>query len=274
MTKQLLKSVAAAAAVMVAGACAAAPANTAPQVVEVAASDFAFQAPDTVAPGLTTFRLTSHGKEMHHLQVVRLGEGHTAKELVDVLAATKAFPAWATLLGGSQVPGPGSHTDATATLAAGNYAILCMIPSPDGVPHVMKGMWRDLVVAGEETPALEPTADVRVVLKDYAFEITPEITAGRHTLKVEVDAPQAHEIVLARLNPGRTAMELAQWAEKQDGPPPAAIVGGVSGLQPGQHNYITADFQPGEYALVCFWPDHKDGLPHVAHGMVKQITVR
>jgi plastocyanin len=270
-----LKTMAAAAALMMAAAaCAAAPANTTPQVVEVRASDFAFQAPDTVAPGLTTFRLASTGKEMHHVQVVRLENGHTAKELVDVLAATKTFPAWATLQGGAQVPAPGTHMEATATLEPGSYALLCMIPSPDGVPHVMKGMWRDVVVAGETRQALTPRADVRVVLKDYAFEMTPEISAGRRTLRVEVDAPQAHEVVIARLAPGRTAMELAQWAEKQEGPPPAQIVGGVSGLQPGQHNFITADFTPGEYALVCFWPDHRDGLPHVAHGMVKQITVR
>jgi len=24
---------------------------------------------------------------------------------------------------------------------------------------------------------------------------------------------------------------------------------------------------------LCFWPDAKDGKPHLVHGMVKQITV-
>ena len=37
--------------------------------------------------------------------------------------------------------------------------------------------------------------------------------------------------------------------------------------------FITADFQPGRYALLCFIPDAKDGKPHFVHGMAKEITV-
>jgi len=36
---------------------------------------------------------------------------------------------------------------------------------------------------------------------------------------------------------------------------------------------FTADFAPGNYALVCFIPDSKDGKPHYAHGMTKQFNV-
>jgi hypothetical protein len=37
--------------------------------------------------------------------------------------------------------------------------------------------------------------------------------------------------------------------------------------------FITADFTPGEYALICFLPDAKDGKPHFAHGMIQQIHI-
>ena len=37
--------------------------------------------------------------------------------------------------------------------------------------------------------------------------------------------------------------------------------------------FTTVDLEPGEYALICFIPDDKDGKPHVAHGMISQITV-
>jgi hypothetical protein len=33
------------------------------------------------------------------------------------------------------------------------------------------------------------------------------------------------------------------------------------------------DFTPGDYGMVCFAPDLKDGKPHFVHGMVQQITV-
>ena len=37
--------------------------------------------------------------------------------------------------------------------------------------------------------------------------------------------------------------------------------------------YFTADLTPGNYALLCFVPDAKDGKPHLEHGMVKQFKI-
>ena len=48
---------------------------------------------------------------------------------------------------------------------------------------------------------------------------------------------------------------------------------GTTDLDRGEVNIVTADFEPGEYALLCFVPDVKDGKPHTEHGMIRQITV-
>src|ERR1041385_8247921 len=48
-----------------AGEQAAAAEPAAPRVVHVVANDFAFEAPDTVAGGLTTIHMMNHGKELH-----------------------------------------------------------------------------------------------------------------------------------------------------------------------------------------------------------------
>ena len=45
-------------------------------------------------------------------------------------------------------------------------------------------------------------------------------------------------------------------------------------LQTGRVNYVQANFTRGDYTLLCFVPDAGDGRPHVAHGMVHQITAR
>jgi hypothetical protein len=47
----------------------------------------------------------------------------------------------------------------------------------------------------------------------------------------------------------------------------------VAFIVPGRHAILDVDLAPGEYALVCFVPDAKDGKPHFMHGMATQIKV-
>lgn len=246
----------------------------APTLVSITSSDFAFAAPATVPAGLTTVRLVNEGKEMHHAQLVRLDDGHTVEELMAAAGQHGPLPAWARFVGGPNVPGPGGYSEATMELEAGNYALLCFIPSPDGVPHLMKGMVKPLTVVPAQSGAVAPQADVRMTLRDYAYEITPELTAGRHVLRVENAAEQPHEVIIMRLAPGKTLHDVLGWLERMDGPPPAMPVSGTSLLSTGAVNHVTADFEPGEYVLLCMVPDAKDGKPHVAHGMARQLTVR
>lgn len=246
----------------------------APTLVSVTTTDYAFAAPATIPAGLTTIRLVNQGKEMHHVQVVRLDDGHTMEELMQAAGAHGPIPGWVHFVGGPNVPGPGSFTEATMDLKPGSYALVCFIPSPDGVPHLMKGMVKPLTVQPAESRAEAPVADVRMTLRDYAFEITPEIAAGRRTIRVENAAAQPHEVAVMRLAPGKTAQDVMAWMQTQAGPPPMTLMGGTSLLSTGEANTITAEFEPGEYALFCFVPDAKDGKPHIAHGMVRQLTVR
>jgi hypothetical protein len=163
----------------------------------------------------------------------------------------------------------------TVELASGRYAMLCLIPSfYDRVGHYRKGMMRPLVVLDSKAPARRaPVADGRIVLSDYSFAITPALTAGRHTFRVENVSSQSHEIVIQRLNPGTTMDDLWAWTQRLDGPPPAEPNGGTTEIAPGGMNLMTATFEPGTYVLVCFARDAKDGRSHLAHGMVRKLEV-
>jgi hypothetical protein len=250
-----------------------APAARPASVVTIVATDFAFDAPASIPAGPTTLRLVNRGPELHHVQLVRIEEGHTFEELAKINPEAGPPPAWIRFVGGPNAPVPGAESQATLNLEPGNYAILCFIPSPDGVLHMMKGMARPLTVTPPAVASTPSAPHARITLRDYSYELTGEITAGRRTIRVDNQAAQPHELIVVRLAPGKTAQEMVSWLLKMEGPPPGAPQGGTSLLARGVSNDATIDFQPGEYALLCMVPDAHDGKPHVMHGMVSQITV-
>jgi hypothetical protein len=249
------------------------PAAASGNEVTVTAHDFAFDAPAEIPAGLTTFHLVNKGPSLHHLQLIRLENGKTGDDYVAALKAGGPPPAWATLAGGPNPPEPGSTTTATVALQPGDYAIVCFVPAADGMPHLMKGMVRPLKVVGPAREGAEPAADVVVKLVDFDFQLSAPLAAGRQTIRVENAGSQAHEIALVRLHAGKTPEDFAAWGEKPEGPPPGAVYGGMSGIMPGAHGFATLDLPAGDYLLICFFPDAKDGKPHFAHGMVKLVKV-
>lgn len=250
----------------------------APRVVVVRATEFRFEAPDSVPAGTLTFRLENRGIEVHHLWIVRLARGRTPADftkMMDSWGTGPKMPDWAIDVGGPNNVAPGMSADATMTLEPGTYMLLCYVPSADGTPHAVKGMLKPIVLTAKgATRPREPKADVSITLGDYGFAVSPAITAGRHTIRFEDKAPQTHEAILARLLPGRTLQEALAWFNSgQLGQTPVVTMGGASGLANGRRMYMTADFQPGSYVLLCVMPDATDGRPHSDHGMVAQFTV-
>jgi hypothetical protein len=257
----------------------AAAASAAPNVVTITAMDFAFQAPDTIPAGLTEIRLVNQGPNLHHAQLVRLDQGKTYEDLMNAfktLKPTDPPPAFMIPAGGPNPPNPSETAVIIEDLQPGNYALLCFVDIPDHVPHVMKGMSKAITVvaaaAGAAT-ATPPTADVTMQLVDYDFTTTPALTAGRHVIRIENTAQQPHEVFIAKLDSGKTIADVQKWMEKMQGVPPAHAMGGVAFIAPGSHVFMPVDLPAGNYMLICFVPDAKDGKPHFMHGMAKEIKV-
>jgi uncharacterized cupredoxin-like copper-binding protein len=249
---------------------------TGPQVVTIVATDYAFTAPDTIPAGLTAFKMLNQGRELHQAVVVGAAD-KSWEELQAAMTAPGPFAPWLKFPGGPGVVAGGDSSNATATLAPGNYFIACFIAGPDGVMHVMKGMVRRLVVAPSVLTAsapAEPQADVVVTLSDYAFKVSTPLTAGTHTIRVENAGPQLHELTVERLVPGKTMADVQRWiGAGGKGEPPTRSVGGFEGPDVGTVGWFTITLAPGKYLLICYVPDAHDGKPHVAHGMVQEITI-
>jgi plastocyanin len=254
----------------------ASPAAAAPATVNITAKDFAFEAPASIPAGVTTMRLVNQGTQLHHAQLIKLEDGKSLVDLAQALKNPGSPPSWVKLVGGPNAVPPGREANATAVLVPGRYAYLCLIFGADMVVHAAKGMMHQFEVTGDSsvTAAEQPAPTATIKLNDYGFEPSTALAAGRHTIRVENAGPQPHELALLKLAPGKTVEDFAHWAEGgMKGPPPAEPIGGVVGLDKGGSSTFTADLTAGNYGLICFVPDAKDGKPHLAHGMMKTIMV-
>jgi len=252
-----------------------------PPVVTVIATDFAFEASDTITAGFTTFRLVNNGDHLHMAQLIKLEGGRTLDDFL--VAYNEAFrtkgprPQWATRLGGPGGTDPHGSSSTTQFLQEGHYAWICLMNIPDGIPHVVKaGMAKPFVVRARDrdaAPGVAPTPSVVIRLVDYAFEISTPLTAGRHIIRVENTGTEPHEVALVKLATGKTMPDFESWMRNPQDLPPTNSVGGVSSFAANTDpTYFEIELTPGDYVLLCF-VTAPDGLPHVAHGMIQHIRI-
>ncbi len=79
-----------------------APITAAPRIVTVTARDHAFEAPDSIASGVVTFRLNDLGPTQHHLIVFRLDDSVSLGEFYDRMRAGVVTPSGIAALGGPE----------------------------------------------------------------------------------------------------------------------------------------------------------------------------
>jgi uncharacterized cupredoxin-like copper-binding protein len=251
--------------------------------VSIGAADYSFALPDSIPGGLTQIQFTNTGKEAHHAQFARLNDGVTVQQFQAALPqGPSAVIPLVTFTGGPAPVGPGGQSEAVVELTAGQYLLLCFVPSPDGVPHVAKGMVKPLAVTAAPAkqpgkPAVKGTVD----LQDFAFGALPgNVSAGKTALAVVNKGKEIHEMVLLKPK-GIPAAQLLQvlsappGSAPPPGPPPFEWAGGYQAIMPGATGWATLDLSPGEYALVCFVPSPANqGKPHLALGMFLPFTVR
>ena len=257
-------------------ASAPAPTAPAPRIIKVQAHDYAFAAPETIQAGLVTIQLENHGQEPHHGQLARLNDGVTMERFLGALQNESEVAALAliSLEGGPAAVAPHGTSEVTVDLKDGNYAFMCFIPSPDGVPHLAKGMIKPLQVTAPPAVAAAPVAEGTLVMKDFTFELPDSLPAGKHTYRVVNEGPQPHELAIVKLAPGKTVEDVKQFFLAPAGPPPHEEVGGINAFDLNGAGYMTLDLQPGSYAAICLVPEAHTGRPHVHFGMVKGFNVR
>ena len=261
------------------------PARTVPaerplpgHVVDVAAGEFFFQAPDTIPAGLTTFRLRQVGlvheraqrsaaardsggldrgdqtRGFHMLWLVRLDSGRTMADFHRAEQAREPTP-WARILGGPGFAMPPETSNATLDLAPGDYVLACFVGSAreDRTRyHLLNGMVRALTVRPAPGPGARapvPDAIVRIAA-DGAVRLSAPLTAGRRVIRVENAGTERYEFVVRRILPGHATADALAWRRRDGaGPAPFEPLGGLSDVPGGASLITTLTLAPGDHFL-------------------------
>lgn len=268
-------------------------------IIEVIARDYAFEAPDEIPSGWTTFVLRNEGREEHFLLLSLLPEGKTLedykadisapfdsvwRELQRGLGKAEAgamlgqlLPEWwgsVQQMGGPGFVAAGGVAQTTVNLQPGTYVLECYVKSPDGVFHAMIGMVRELTVTAEATGAAEPVADLEFTLSNFEMARQGEVTAGEHTVAVHIqEHPQyslGNDLHLVRLGPDTQLADVVSWMDwmELDGlraPAPAEFIGGAHEVPVGHTTYFTVELTPGRYAWIA--------ESTAAQGMVSEFII-
>jgi uncharacterized cupredoxin-like copper-binding protein len=258
----------------------AAPSGTAADdggALEVTASDFAFTAErSAIAAGPTRIRLTNEGRSPHQVQIGRLRGPMTPDDFIELFEevgdrATVDALDW---VGGVNAIDPGETGEAWVDLSPGEYLMVCYVPEDDGTSHVMKGMVGSLHVTDgrRDRGVVEPDERTEsVVLRDYEIVI-PAGFRGRGEVTFRNEGPDPHEVVLLRLEDGRTLADAAAYQADPTVPRPFTFAGGVGSVAPGTRAVATLDLRPGDYIATCLVPS-SDGVPHIDLGMLTTFTI-
>ena len=256
--------------------------NAAPRVVQVLATDYAFQVPASLPAGPTTFRFSNKSNHKHELNIFLLRPGVTVTQVLELQRAGKSTkdlveaPLGVLFVSKKEPNAPATLT--TNLLPGRQYGVICILrDSAKATRHFDLGMYSTITV--ENKPAASQSlsrADV-VVGMDYAFNYPRTVSPGKHSFSFRNSGKQRHEMSITLLKPGVTLAKIIE-VDKVDGDIDPFIESGMGLLwaRGGGESLARLEFEmlPGrEYMIDCGFQDDDKSPPHYKLGMYGSIRV-
>ncbi|HEX6532221.1 MAG TPA: hypothetical protein VF019_06310, partial [Nitrospira sp.] len=118
-------------------------------------------------------------------------------------------------------------------------------------------------------------AEVVFVAHDYGFSGPDRLPAGLTTVRIVNQGQDLHHVQFLKLLQGKSAADFRAAIAADPSRLPAWVqyAGGPNAHLPGSLASATVNLTEGDYVLMCWIPD-KNGVPHVALGMQKALSVR
>lgn len=278
------------------------PAAAQPTTLSITTSDlgegrFNTEAPGSIKGGLVKVAFKNAGMMPHEAQLLRVDEGHTVAEAVEIIdSEDDKTPEWIHGAGGVGLTPPGQQGTAFINLPAGNYGVISLGGGgpEEGPSPATRGALAEFEVT-EGQPGELPQTSASIVAEDdgehgeagkgedageheHGFETTG-LKAGRNMVLFDNGSDELHHAVMAPILGDTTLEEVEEAFASEgppEGPPPVDFENAViTSVLDGKTKEVTElELRAGRYALLCFLSDREGGKPHVAEGMLEEVTVR
>ena len=247
----------------------------------------ALEFPATVKSGPVTMRMINSDTVPRSAQIVRMVGDHTVDEVLEIVNSEDAkIPDWIQDGGGVPTVKPGRTGTVTQVLAPGRYAIWDDEGGDGDAPSNDElGAKGEFTVTGPASDAGLPSEPATVTATDdevdgketYAFRFKG-LKAGEHGVRFQNTGEELHHALFLPLAKGKTIDDAKQAFASEappKGPPPVDFANavGTNVIDGGIEQNLTLDLKAGRYAVVCFISDRDGGEPHVAKGMIEELTV-
>lgn len=132
--------------------------------------------------------------------------------------------------------------------------------------------------AGARKLAPTPKTDGKIIAKTGPKWAGSSTLPADGTLKFKnADRTTPHFVILQQVVEGTTTDQVLQALQSEDenSPPPEFLLGAgleSGSLNPGRSMTVDYDLPPGQYVIMCFFPDpNMGGMPHALMGMLRMI---
>lgn len=219
------------------------------------------------ARGLDAGRVKVNVKGAGAAEIVRFDRGYEDREFMRDLAAAgkgdikalKRAIANVEFLGGFEAGGSGT----VVLPGAGEYTVFSFAS-------------RDLAHfrAGAVRKAPKPDVDGKIVARSGPTWGGSSMMPAKGTFWFKnADRTVPHFVILQQVKEGTTTDEVLKFLQTEEGPPPFLKAGmETASVSSGRSMTVNYDLPPGQYVIMCFFPDpNMGGMPHALMGMLKMI---
>jgi hypothetical protein len=244
-----------------------------PEKVAIEASggkDSTFTAPSEVTAGVAEIEFTNSGEQENDAQLIRIDGDYSEEEVIAELGkAIEGEPVadWFHAVGGVGSTEPGQTNSVEQELSEGTHYVV-------GQEEPAAPLTKIEVTANGDGDLEEPEA--KVTAQEYSFS-AEGLKSGEQQILLDNAGAQWHHFIAQKIAEGKTFEDVEAFFSEGggQGQPPVDQNEGFSStvLDGGESQVVTEDLTPGKYAFFCFVSDKQGGPPHVAQGMLSEVTV-